>query len=246
MLVQIYEIQTPHEAEKCITLGVDHIGSVLNSNDSWRQPQLKETIRLSQGTPTKNSLIPLFLDTYTLYRVLDYYGPHYIHLCDNLTDQKGAQIYLEPFIQMQEALKEKFPEIGIIRSLPVPLKGHKDEFPTLNIARVLEHLSDIFLTDTWVEDEPVKGFIGLTGLEAEWKIAEKLVSQSDIPVILAGGLSHRNVYDVLMSTRAAGADSCTLTNMVDHEGKALRFKKDFQKVEKFLKEVRRAGEDLNP
>ena len=31
MITQIYEIQTPQEAEKCIELGVDQIGSVLLS-----------------------------------------------------------------------------------------------------------------------------------------------------------------------------------------------------------------------
>ena len=31
MIIQIYEIQTPSEAERCIELGVDHIGSVILS-----------------------------------------------------------------------------------------------------------------------------------------------------------------------------------------------------------------------
>ncbi len=38
MIVQVYEIQTPHEAEKCIDLGVDHLGSVVLSEEEWRQP----------------------------------------------------------------------------------------------------------------------------------------------------------------------------------------------------------------
>jgi len=40
MIIQIYEIQTPHEAEKCIELGVDHIGSVVLILDEWRIPLL--------------------------------------------------------------------------------------------------------------------------------------------------------------------------------------------------------------
>ena len=35
-LVQIYEVQEPDEAEALIALGVDHIGSVLLSQNSWK------------------------------------------------------------------------------------------------------------------------------------------------------------------------------------------------------------------
>ncbi|MBW1829917.1 MAG: hypothetical protein JRI74_10915 [Deltaproteobacteria bacterium] len=60
MIVQIYEIQDPHEAEKCIEAGVDHIGSILLSGDTWRDPSLKEVFQITKGTVAKNSLIPLF------------------------------------------------------------------------------------------------------------------------------------------------------------------------------------------
>ena len=41
MLAQIYEIQTPEEAEKCIALGVDRIGSVLLSASEWKNPEIR-------------------------------------------------------------------------------------------------------------------------------------------------------------------------------------------------------------
>ena len=46
MITQIYEIQTPREAEKCIELGVDQIGSVLLSQGDWRVEVLREVTRL--------------------------------------------------------------------------------------------------------------------------------------------------------------------------------------------------------
>ena len=70
MIVQIYEIQTPEEAERCIALGVDHIGSVLLSCEAWQQPKIREVIRLSQGTSVMNSLIPLFRDIDIISRVV--------------------------------------------------------------------------------------------------------------------------------------------------------------------------------
>ena len=67
MIIQIYEIQTPQEAEKCIKLGVNHIGSVILSLDAWRDPLIRETVHLSRGTGAKSSLIPLFLDSDAIY-----------------------------------------------------------------------------------------------------------------------------------------------------------------------------------
>lgn len=240
MLTQIYEIQTPEEAERCIALDVDHIGSVILSVEAWRQPKLKEVISLSQGTGTKNSLIPLFQEKNSLYRAMDYYRPHYVHFCESLTDDLGRRMDLNSFIRLQREFKERFPEIGIIRSIPIPASGGADDFPTLEIARELEPYSDIFLIDTWLGKEPVEGYIGITGRTADRETARSLVLLSRIPVLLAGGLSPKNVYDALLAVIPAGADSCTHTNEVGENGKVTRFKKNFDRVEAFVSEVRRA------
>ncbi len=246
MIVQIYEIQGPTEAEKCIELEVNHIGSVLFSEDMCRMPSLKEVFRLTEGTPARNSLIPLFQDSNALFRALDYYRPHIVHFCENLTDRNGHEVDLSGHIQFQFELKQKFPDISIMRTIPIPQKGGSPNFPTLKIASVFEPVSDFFLTDTWLGMEPVKGFIGLTGKTTDWDMALRLVIQSNIPVVLAGGLSPENVFDAVVKVVPAGADSCTWTNKTDENGNPIRFRKDFLKVEKFINEVRRAQEELNP
>jgi len=239
MIVQIYEIQTPREAEKCIELGVDHLGSVLLSDKDWRQPILRETIRLSEGSHSKNSIIPLFQKIETIYRVLDYYQPHFIHLCESLTDNQGKERELHNLMDIQLKIKEKFPQVGIIRSIPIPPEDYLSEFRSLNMARKLELMSDLFLTDTWLGEEPVEGFIGITGKTCNWKIAKELVIRSRVPVILAGGISPENVYEALMKVAPAGVDSCTLTNRVDQKGNPVRFRKDFYRVKRFVEEARR-------
>ena len=105
MIVQIYEIQTPEEAERCIELGVDHLGSVLLSKDDWRVKSIKEVIGLTRTTDAKNSLIPLFHDLESLYRVLDFYEPHFIHFCENMTDCRGREMNLGFFVEMQSGLQ---------------------------------------------------------------------------------------------------------------------------------------------
>jgi len=240
MIVQIYEIQTPEEAERCVELGVDHIGSVLVSAQAWRQPLLRKLMQFTRGTPAKNSLIPLFPDQDLVYKAMDYYQPHFVHFCESLTDTQGRVQDLQPIIEIQRRFRQKFPQIGIIRTLPIPVSGKAPNFPTLEIARALEGTSDFFLTDTWLGQEPVEGYVGITGQPVDWDMAKAVVQKSKVPVILAGGLSPENVYDALVRVQPAGADSCTQTNAKDQSDQAIRFKKDFEKVAKFVAEVRRA------
>lgn len=244
MITQIYEIQTPFEAEGCIEAGVDHIGSVILSGDEWKQSVIKDTVGVSNGSEIKNSIIPLFRNMDTIFRLIDYYRPDIIHFCDSLIDDDGNSTDLEGFIQLQTELRLRFPEVKIMRSVPIPRNSLISEFPTFQIAERFEDVSDLFLTDTWLGKEPVEGFIGITGKRCDPEIANKLIFQSKIPVILAGGLSPDNVYEAIMETHPAGADSCTLTNAVDKDSNPIRFKKDFNKIKRFVDEVRRADKDV--
>lgn len=244
MLAQIYEIQTPEEAEKCIDLGVDRIGSVLLSASEWKQPEIRETIRLTQGTGAASNLIPLFGEWEILCKAMDYYRPHFVHFCDNLTDAQGRPVDLNPFILLQEKFRQVFPEIGIVRSIPVPRDGLAPDFPCVDLVHAMEEVSDFLLIDTWLGKEPVAGFVGITGKLADLERAKTVVLNSKTPVLLAGGLSPENVFDAVSEVLPAGADSCTQTNQVDASGMPIRFKKDFVKVERFVNEIRRAESTL--
>ena len=244
LIVQIYEIQTPEEAEACIDLGVDHVGSVVLEPEQWKESRLKEVVRVVREAGAKASLIPLFRDLDLILKVIDYYEPHLIHLCDSLTTQGNKTVELEPFLRTQQVIKERCEGVGIIRSIPIPTREKSRQFPTIEIARRFEELTDIFLTDTTLGREPVDGFIGITGILPDLDLARELVVKVSRPVILAGGLSPDNVYDAIIKVRPAGADSCTWTNLTDSQGKPIRFRKDLDKVKRFVQEVRRAEEAL--
>ncbi len=76
---QIYEIQTPQEAEDMIRLGVDNIGSVIQHASSIKNQALKETVDLvkSDGADSgrESSIIPLFSDLTAIFEVINYYDP---------------------------------------------------------------------------------------------------------------------------------------------------------------------------
>ncbi len=130
---------------------MDHIGSEISTKKEWRHPLLKEVFRISKAAGVKNSLLPLFQEEETLHRTLDYYVPAYLHFCDSLTNHLGQQKDLEAMIGLQSRLKEKFPGIGIIHTIPIPRKDEgSQDFPLLENARAFASVSDIILIDTWV------------------------------------------------------------------------------------------------
>ncbi len=253
MIIQIYEIQTPHEAEVLIEAGVDHIGSVLTPEGSLKRPLLKETIDVVKSSASKSSLIPLFSDMDSILHVLDFYKPDIVHFCENLNRYKNNRSGLDSLVDLQDNIKERFPEILMMRSIPIPQPGIAELFSSIELAKIFERVSDLFLTDTVImnnsgsipDNQPVNGFVGITGLTCNWDIARKLVDSTDIPVILAGGLSPDNVFDGIINVKPAGVDSCTQTNACDMQGNTVRFKKDMAKVKRFVEESRRAIEFLS-
>ena len=253
IVVQIYEVQTPSEADKLMALGVDNIGSVLVSEENWQVPPIRETIQVVQAAGALSSLISLFNGTEALYSALDYYRPDIVHFCEELTDAAGGGNIQNKLIDLQGDLKDKFPGIKLMRSIPIAQTGFSDRVPTLELARRFEAVSDYFLTDTMllntsdiqVVAQPVKGFVGITGKTCDWSMAAKLVATSRIPVILAGGIAPENVFEGIRNVSPAGVDSCTRTNAIDFEGRSVRFKKDLDKVKRLVAETRRAEQTLN-
>lgn len=242
MIIQIYEIQDPYQAEKCVEAGVDHVGSVLLGGDRWRHEGVRDAARVLDRTGSLHSIIPLFSGE-DVYRALDYYMPDFVHFCDDLTDEEGRRLPAGPVVEFQIAVQERFPEVRVIRTIPVQAEGCP-EIRSTEMAREFEAVSDLLLIDTWTGDAPVNGFIGITGRRADPGASRSVVRSVSIPVILAGGLGVDNVYETAIEVMPAGVDSCTRTNITGEDGKPVRFKKDFNKVKAFVAEARRAGHDL--
>ena len=183
-----------------------------------------------------------------MFDTLDYYQPHIVHFCDRLDDHGGHSI--DGALQLQEAVKLRFPGIRIMRSIPIGQTAQANRDAVLALAARLEPLSDYFLTDTMIggesgagdDDQPVAGFVGITGLTCDWSVAAELVAKSRIPVILAGGISPENVAAGILQVRPFGVDSCTCTNAVDEYGCSIRFKKDPARIKALVSEVHRTDD----
>lgn len=255
IIVQLYEIQEPREAEWLVELGVDHVGSVILSPEAWKLPMLRDVVRLVGQSPAKSTLIPLIPRPDDILRALDYYQPDFVHFCELIPLAPGEgerrEALCAELVGIQELVKREFPPLGIIRSIPIPEPGLADPAreAILAVARMLAPHCDYFMTDTLrgvgsdAAAQPVAGYVGITGEACDWELAKELVAASPIPVILAGGISPENVFDAIGRVGPAGIDSCTQTNARDALGKPIRFRKDRERVRRLLDEVRRADDE---
>lgn len=229
-----------------VMAGVDHIGSVILSEEQWKKPTIYDTIRTIGDSPSKSSLIPLFNKADAVFRTLDYYQPDIVHFCENLCEPGQSPDMLEHLMDLQQQVRKRFPFIKIMRSIPIPEPGKGKAFSIWEMAGLFESTSDFFLTDTLLggvinnegAEQPVEGFVGITGRICDWELARELVEKSRIPVILAGGLSPDNVIQGIDKVKPAGVDSCTGTNMRDEAEKPVRFRKDMDRVREFVSKTR--------
>ena len=216
MLVQIYEVQTPEEARALAGLGVDHIGVLVGDGAFPRELSIAQANAIFAALPSaaKRVALSLSADPEEVARVARETRPDIIQL----------QAALEDFsVAMTRALKTRFPEILIMRAIPVI-----DE-AGIEVARSYRGAADFLLLDSY---DPKTRQFGALGLVHDWNISRRIVNNVDIPVILAGGLSPDNVAEAIAVVRPAGVDSKTGTDLADGTGK------DLAKVRAFVTAAR--------
>ena len=85
---KLYEIQDPAEAEAVVSLGADHVGSVLVSESDWKSEKVKDTVRAVRENGAFSTIIPLYNDLDNILKTLDYYRPDIVHFCESLVEKK--------------------------------------------------------------------------------------------------------------------------------------------------------------
>jgi len=122
-------------------------------------------------------------------------------------------------VAMTSVLKMRFPEIPIIRAVPVI-----DE-TSIETAASYRGVADFLLLDSYDLGQRQFGALGRTH---DWRLSRRIVDETAIPVILAGGLGPDNVAAAIAAVRPAGVDSKTRTDRPDGTGK------DLAKVQAFV------------
>ncbi len=76
--------------------------------------------------------------------------------------------------------------------------------------------------------------LGGSGLTHNWELSKRIVEESEVPVILAGGLNPENVGEAVKFVKPYAVDVVSGVEKEEERGR-----KDYSKVEKFIEEARR-------
>lgn len=122
-------------------------------------------------------------------------------------------------------VREKIPYCKIIKAVHV-----LDEIEALGMVRSFQQCCDALLLDSRTKER-----LGGTGLTHDWNISRKIVLESNIPVILAGGLTAENTYDAVKKVHPYGVD---VNSGVETDGF-----KSYEKVRAFIYNAKKAEEE---
>jgi phosphoribosylanthranilate isomerase len=105
---------------------------------------------------------------------------------------------------MRELRSRLDKDIRLMKAIPV-----EDE-SSIKIAQQYAAVSDLLLLDTKRTGFPG---VGATGFTHDWNISRRIVETVGVPVIMAGGLTAKNVNAAIDKIRPWGVDSNTSTNV---------------------------------
>lgn len=212
MIVQIYEVRTPEEAVALVRLGVDHLGVLVGNGIFPRELTADRASAIFAALPPEATRVALSLsaDPAEVARMVELTRPDIIHI--------GAAVELFS-VRNTRALKDAFPDVQIMRSIPIVDEG------SVECAKDYRGVADLLLLDS---HEPGDRQIGGLGRTHDWSISRRIVDEAGVPAILAGGLDADNVAAAIAAVRPAGVDSKTKTDRADGDGK------DLDKVRRFV------------
>jgi phosphoribosylanthranilate isomerase len=188
-----------------VRLGVDHIGVLVGDGSFPRELSIAQTKAIFSAVPVGHTRVALSLlpTLEEVARVVEETKPDIVQV----------QAEIENFsVTMTRALKLRFPEVSIMRAIPVI-----DE-ASIETAASYRGVADFLLLDSY---DLGKRQFGALGRTHDWSLSRRIVDEVGIPVILAGGLGPENVAAAISAVRPAGVDSKTRTDRLDRSGKDL-------------------------
>ncbi|MFH1755267.1 MAG: phosphoribosylanthranilate isomerase [Candidatus Latescibacterota bacterium] len=192
-LIQIAGIKDQQEAELMLNCGVDRLGFPLRIASRQEDLSENEAARMIQALQLQDKavLITYVNDAQSLATFSRRLDISIVQLHGNISLPELRQI------------KSEAPRLYVIKSLIV--RGDNLASLTSDMTTFAPYI-DEFIVDTF---DPSTGACGATGKTHDWDMSRALVEMSPRPVILAGGLTARNVRRAIERVRPRGVDAHT-------------------------------------
>lgn len=133
-----------------------------------------------------------------------------------------------------EIIREKT-DIPIIKTLSVPAGMGASKIQSLvnRLQKEVRELEKSEVVDSILLDSGIAGKTGGTGCVHDWDLSRKIAEETELPLILAGGLKPENVQEAIRVVSPYAVDTAS--------GVETSGKKDAAKIKKFIEEVRCAN-----
>lgn len=221
MIVQIYAVTSITDALKLVELGVDQVGFVAGDyGEVYGELTFAEARAIADALRglAISSALTMSTDIAEIVRMAQAVQPDIIHISSD-TEAVG--------VEAMRDLRRLLPE-GMALMKAIHVAGPESVAVALKFAEV----SDILLLDTKVSGFPG---VGATGMAHDWNISRQIVEAvgDRAKVILAGGLTPKNVALAIHTVQPWGVDSNTGTNIPGDP-----VVKDMDRVKEFVEEAR--------
>jgi len=191
-LVQIAGVHDREEAELIAACGVDWLGIPLRLPVNKEDLSEEEARLIVRHTRLTAVLITYLKQPEVIIDLAEYLGVCHIQLHGPVPAETLS------------VLRMKRPRWFLMKSLIIGPGA--DEGKLLEEAKKRLTVVDAFLTDT---HNPATGADGATGKTHDWSISRNLVRQLEKPIILAGGLTPKNLKTAITQVDPAGVDAHT-------------------------------------
>lgn len=208
LLIKVCGVQSVDEASGCIKAGANMIGLLLGlthiAEDEVTAETAKEIV-ISVPDNIRTVMVTHLLDFKKIAKIAKFVGVSSIQIHDELPVQDIIK------------LRELCPKLELIKAI------HVTGMDALEKASEYAPHVDMLLLDSRTKER-----LGGTGQTHDWDISRQIVSAINIPVILAGGLTHENVRKAIDKVQPAGIDA---NSGLEHSDGS----KDFTKIAAFAK-----------
>lgn len=212
MKVKICGIRTQRDLTMAVNAGADAVGFITDVPvDSPRKITISEASQLI-------AKVPLFVTSVLVIMPKD--ADEALNM---IKKAKPSAVQIHNSLSIEELEKIKNTGIRMIKTIPVA--QHSDSTELMLEIRTLSGIVNAVLLDTAHD-----GRTGGTGIVHNWELSSEIVRNSEIPVILAGGLNPQNVQNAVQSVHPYAVDTAS--------GVETGGQKDKIKVVEFIRNAR--------
>ena len=190
--VKVACIRDAEEARRAVSFGVEAIGMAAENPSSGHSLTVDEIRTIATSVPDS---VGTFLMT-TRRSALD------LARLARDTGVNTLQLWDEPEPGAYSHLRSAIPGLSIVQSIPVVGEAAVDR------AIEVASLVDAVILDSAQRAVPAR-WERQHGMTHDWQLSRRITEAVGIPVILSGGLNHRNVGDAVRAVRPYGVEVCT-------------------------------------